>query len=391
MSQIIYCDNAATTQTSPEVIEAMVEVLKNNFGNPSSLHKYGRKAKSLLDQARQQIANFLNCQNSEVFFTSGGTESNNISILGALEFSKKHNLNKNHFISAATEHSSVYKPLKQLEKQGYLVTWLKVNKEGFIDLEQLEASFRPNTLLVSIMHANNEIGVIQDLETIGHLCRKNNVLFHSDAVQSAGKIDLDIQKYKLDLVSISGHKFYGPKGIGILFKRQESPVLPILFGGTQEKSFKPGTESLANIVGLAKAFECQMAKMQTENMRLQKLQTQLIDKLLEIPKTILNGPRHLSKRITGNINISFEDLKSDALVLQLDLKNICISSGSACSEGSIEPSRIIKTLYPEQTNLAYNSLRFSLGSNNQESDIIYISETLSTIVQKLRKNSFTHN
>ncbi len=385
MSKLVYCDNAATTKTRPEVIEAMLEVLQNDFGNASSLHKYGRKAKKLLNSAREVCAKFLNCQNSEIIFTSGGTESNNMAILGALEFAQKHKTNKNHFISTNIEHSSVYKPLKHLENLNYPVTWLKVNENGFINLQKLEESLKPNTLMVSIIHANNEIGSIQDLEAIGALCKKHNILFHTDAVQSAGKIVLDVEKYKIDLLSVSGHKFYGPKGIGFLFKRIDSPVLPILFGGSQEQGFKPGTENLASIMGLAKALECRINEMPAEKIFVQKLQKQLIDKLLQIPQTILNGSKDLEKRIAGNINISFEDLKSDALILHLDLKNICASSGSACSEGNIEPSRIITALYPNQQHLAYNSVRFSLGANNDESDILYIAETLSQIAHKLRK------
>jgi cysteine desulfurase len=272
MANFIYCDNAATTCTRQEVIETMVPVFAEDYGNASSLHKAGRKAKQLLDQARKQVATLLNCAPDEVFFTSGGTESNNIAIYGSIQSGKKNNPTKNHLITSVIEHSAVYQPMKRLEGEGYEVTWLKVDNEGFVNLDELKASIKPNTLLVSIMHANNEVGTIQDIDSIGKLCRDNNVIFHTDAVQSAGKVPIDVKKSNIDLLSISGHKIYGPKGIGILFIRQGVLIEPLLFGGTQECGLKPGTENLPGIVGIGKAIELRTQELEAEAIRLNAMQ-----------------------------------------------------------------------------------------------------------------------
>jgi cysteine desulfurase len=384
MANFIYCDNAATTCTRQEVIETMVPVFAEDYGNASSLHKAGRKAKQLLDQARKQVATLLNCTPDEVFFTSGGTESNNIAIYGSIQSGKKNNPTKNHLITSVIEHSAVYQPMKRLEGEGYEVTWLKVDNEGFVNLDELKASIKPNTLLVSIMHANNEVGTIQDIDSIGKLCRDHNVIFHTDAVQSAGKVPIDVKKSNIDLLSISGHKIYGPKGIGILFIRQRVLIEPLLFGGTQECGLKPGTENLPGIVGIGKAIELRTQELEAEAIRLNAMQQKLIDELLQIDGTHLNGPKDLNKRVPGNVNISLQDIEGDTMVLHMDLKGLCISSGSACAEGSIEPSRVIAAIYPDCISYAFNSIRISLGLHNKEEEIPQIIETVTSIVQKLR-------
>lgn len=380
MNNIIYCDNAATTKTRPEVIEAMLPVFSDYFGNASSLHKEGQKAKKLLDNARSTIAKSLNCESSEIIFTSGGTESNNIAICGLADWARENKINKNHIITCITEHSAVKKPIKELERQGFQVTWLKVNQEGFIDLQELEKSITDKTLLVSIMHANNEIGTIQDIKSIGEICKSKNIIFQTDAVQSAGKIPLDLKQNNISLLSISGHKIYGPKGIGILYIKNNLKLKPVLFGGSQEKGFKPGTENLPGMVGIAKALELKVGELETEILKLRKFQTLLLDEILKLPNITLNGTPDLEKRIPGNINISFANLDGDAAVMKLNLKGICASSGSACSEGGIEPSPVIQALYSaEQKHLAYNSLRISLGFFNQESDISKIAEAIKSL------------
>jgi cysteine desulfurase len=384
---IIYCDNAATTQTRPEVVESMLPVFAEYYGNPSSLHKFGRKAKQLLESSYAQVAKMFNCKAKEVFFTSGGTESNNIAILGAANYAKQQGLNKKHIITTNIEHSAVYGPVKQLEQEGWQVTWLKVNQEGFVDLNDLSKSLRPETLLVSIIHANNEIGTIQDIKAIGKMCRENGTLFHTDAVQSAGKVSIDVEECNIDLLSLSAHKIYGPKGIGILYVREVCNLKPIFCGGTQQKGLKPGTENLPGIIGLAKAVELRLLEMPAEELRLRSMQENLLSKLMQIPGLVINGPTDLTKRVPGNVNFSLEDVEGETLVLHLDMKGIAVSSGSACAEGSIEPSRVISALHPENQKLAFNSLRISLGLFNKAEEIEVLAEAISNIVNKLRERS----
>ena len=377
---MIYADNAATTQTRPEVMEAMWSIMGTNYGNPSSLHQAGRQACKLLAKARKVCAGLINCRPSEIIFTSSGTESNNLALRGVLQNAKKIASGKNHFISVSTEHSAVLQPLKHIESEGNPVTLLPVDKQGLISLKDLAHSFRPETLMVSVMHANNEIGVIQDLAAISALCKEHGVLLHTDAVQSAGKIPIDVQALGIDLLSVSGHKLYGPKGIGFLFKRQALMLEPILYGGSQEIGLKPGTENLPGIIGLSKAIECRLTEMEEEIFKLRVWQQKIIDEVLKIPGVILNGPFDLNKRVPGNLNFSFETISGDILVLQLDLQNICVSSGAACSEGNIEPSHVIKSLYPEgQAHYALNSVRISLGHFNQSEEIPQISKALQKI------------
>ncbi|MDX1918154.1 MAG: cysteine desulfurase family protein [Candidatus Caenarcaniphilales bacterium] len=382
MQNIVYCDNAASTKTRPEVIQAMLPVFEEDYGNASSLHNLGRRAKKLMSTARKQCAVLLNCLPEEIHFTSGGTESNNIAIHGTVARAIQGGIEKKHIVSCITEHSAVYQPLQQLIKEGFEVTFLPVDSEGFIDFDRLKSSLREDTFLVSIMHANNEIGTIQDIGRIGELCSARGITFHSDAVQSAGKIPIDLQKQKVDLLSISGHKIYGPKGIGLIYIRKGLKLDPLLYGGTQEGGFKPGTENLPGIVGLGKAVELRLGELDQDRQRLYRYQRQICEGLEGIQGLIPNGPKDLNSRVPGLLNYSFEQQAGEAVVLQLDLKGICASSGSACSEGSIEPSRVIEALYPTSRKLAFNSLRISLGHFNQDSEIPRIIEAIRAIASR---------
>ena len=380
---MIYCDNAATTRPFDEVIDLMADIMRNEYGNPSSLHKHGSKAKKLMETARQQVANLFNCSSNEVIFTSGGTESNNLAILGLAGWARQMAPHKNHLISCVTEHSSVYAAFKRLEEEKdpsgkniWQISWLPVNEEGFISLDELAELIGANTLLVSIMHANNEIGTIQDIDSIGRLCKAKGVYFHSDAVQSAGKIELNVTQSQLDLLSISGHKLNGPKGIGALFVREGIPLHPIMMGGSQERGLSPGTENIAAIAGLGKAAELKQLNLQKEAERLRGLQQALLEGFGDLAGITINGPKDLTKRIPGNLNLSFENIDGDTLVMRLNMKGICASSGSACSEGKIEPSRVILSLYPNKPHLAQNSLRLSLGHFNSAEELPQIIELI---------------
>lgn len=393
MKKPIYCDNAATTRPLDEAIEAVALCMQEDYGNPSSLHKYGYKAKLLLDKARERAAKLLNAEPSEIIFTSGGTESNNLAILGICNSEVSE---KKHIITTSIEHSSVYKPIKSLENKGWRVTWLKVNSEGFIDLDELKQAISKETLLISAMHANNEIGSIQDIKQIGKICREKNVLFHTDAVQSAGKIPIDVKEMNIDLLSVSGHKLYGPKGVGILFKRKFLDLPLTLHGGSQEFGLKPGTENLPGICGLGKAIEVLMPGMEDEASRLRDLQRRFLHKvsLSSVLKDELkiNGTTNLERRAPGNINLSFRSIKGDTAVLQMNLQGVCCSTGSACTATSIEPSRVVLELYsPEEAFWAGNTLRISLGKYNSEEEIDTIVEALGVIVQKFSKKELAQS
>ncbi|MDX1920673.1 MAG: cysteine desulfurase family protein, partial [Candidatus Caenarcaniphilales bacterium] len=387
MNKFLYCDNAATTKPRDEVIQEVTACMQEDYGNSSSLHKLGHKAKAQLDKARSFTAKLINAEPCEIIFTSGGTESNNLAILGLsnLEGSKKR-----HIICSPIEHSSVYRPIKALEEKGWQVTWLKVNSEGFIDLEELNASIGVDTLFVSIMHANNEIGSIQDLKAIGEICKNKNVFFHTDAVQSAGKVSINVREMNIDLLSISGHKIYGPKGVGVLFKNKNLDLPKTILGGSQESGLKPGTENIPGIAGLGRAIELAMPEMDYEARRLRDMQEIFLKKLAqsaELKGEIkINGTQDLQRRIPGNINLSFRSIKGDIGVLQMNIQGICCSTGSACTAASIEPSRVVLQLYPEPESFwAHNTLRISLGKYNTEEELDIILKALENIVLNLRK------
>jgi cysteine desulfurase len=375
----IYCDNAATTRPRDEVIELTAKVMSEAFGNPSSLHAHGNKAKSYIETAREQCAKLINSTAYEILFTSGGTDSNNIAIRGSLSLIH----DKKHIITTIIEHSSVYKTFQHLEKNlGYKVTWLGVDEQGFIDLNELSSAINEETALVSIMHANNEIGTVQNLEAIGAICKSKNVLFHTDAVQSAAKVPIDVKKANVDLLSVSAHKIYGPKGVGFLFKRRGVELAKIAYGGSQEQNLIPGTENVSGIASLGLAAELASKELDIEANRLRSLQAQIFDYLANCEGVYINGTTDLSRRVPGNINFSLENLSGEASVMRMNLKGVCVSSGSACSEGKIEPSRVITAIRRTSKELAYNSVRMSLGKFNTEKDLPLIIDTISSLLGK---------
>lgn len=403
-SQAIYVDHSATTKVRPEVVEAMMQVLQEDFGNPSSIHRFGQKAKQRLDEARANVASLINAKEEQIFFTSGGTESNNIVTLGLAKYFEEIGVkNKDKYIiTTKIEHPSVKEPIEYLERKGWRVTWLNVDKEGFIDLEELQDSINSKTLLVSIIHANNEIGTIQDLKKISDVCKRNNVLFHIDAVQSFGKIPIDVSNVDIDFMSMSGHKIYGPKGVGALYVKDSNVLTPLLFGGGQENNVRPGTENIPGIVGFGVA--CKLLKDEIyENVRkLRKLQIDLMKGLLELEDLILTGVS-LDKvkenilnekylyRLPGHISFCVKGVEGENLVLQMDLRGIAVSSGSACSsrnmnEAVIEPSHVLLAI-GILNDYVKGSLRLTLGRENTKEDVDYVLSSLEDVIKKLRSKS----
>jgi len=378
-----YFDYSATTPVDPEVLEEMLPYFSDEFGNASSIHFYGQKAMFAVDNAREKIADFLNCKTSEVFFTSGATESDNIIIFGLAK-------SGDHIITSKIEHPAILEPAKKLEKNGVEVTYIDVNSKGLVSVEDIKKSIKENTRLISIMYVNNEIGTIQPIAEIGKLIkdlnkdRKNKIYFHTDAVQAANYCEMDVENLGVDLVSLSGHKIYGPKGIGVLYKKTGTPVKPIAFGGHQEKGVRPGTLNTPGIVGVGKAIEL-ISENKKENKRIKELRDNLIDGILKaIPKSQVNGD--LEKRVPANAHFSFYGVEGESLLLLLDQEGIAASTGSACSSGSLEPSHVLMSLGIDVL-LAHGSLRITLGKYNTQEDIDYLIKTLPPIVEKLRKMS----
>jgi len=374
----IYLDNAATTPLDDRVLEAMKPYFSLKFGNASSLHQKGQEAKMALEESRAIIAKSINAKIDEIIFTSGGTESNNLAIKG-LAFAYP---DKKHIIISSIEHDCVLNACKFLEKQGYKITYLNADSEGFIDLKELEKAITKDTLLISIIHGNNEIGTIQDLEEIGKICRAKKVYFHTDACQSYTKTLIDVKKQNLDLVTLNAHKIHGPKGVGALYLREGIKIIPLAHGGGHEKNRRSGTENIPGIVGFAEAVKI-ARKSDVEKMR--KLRDKLISGLEKISMARLNGPRG-EKRLANNVNFSFENVEGEAVGGYLDAEGICSSTGSACSSKSLEPSHVLLAigLKPEQ---AHGSLRLSLGKLNTEEEIDYVLEILPKVIEKLRKIS----
>lgn len=377
----VYLDHAATTPIRDEVLEAMLPYLKEQYGNASSVHRFGREAKKALDQARETVAEVLNAGFNEIIFTSGGTESNNLAIKGAAQANRKRG---NHIITSCIEHPAVLNPMKELEKDGFEVTYLPVSEEGLVSVEDFQHALRDDTILVSIMHANNEIGTIQPIAAIGKIARDKGVLMHTDAVQSVGSMDVDVQALNVDLLTLSAHKLYGPKGVGALYVRRGVRLIPQLHGGVQERRRRAGTENTAGIIGLAEALKLAKAELDVEVPRIQKLRDRLLDGILQIPHTRLNGSR--TERLPHNINVCFEFIEGESLLLNLDLKGIAGSSGSACTSGSLEPSHVLLAIgLPHE--IAHGSLRLTLGRANTDADIDYVLECLPPIVERLRQMS----
>lgn len=378
----IYLDNNATTKTDEEVVRAMMPYLLENYGNPSSIYKIGRENKKVVEDSREKVAQILNCEPNEIYFTSGGSESDNTAIRG---FAYNHKNKGNHIITSKIEHPAVLETCKQLEKEGFEVTYIGVNENGIINLEELIKSIKPTTTLITIMFANNEIGTIQPIETIGKIAKEHNIIFHTDAVQAVGNIKIDVKKLNIDSLSLSAHKFYGPKGIGVLYIKKGIHFNKFINGGHQERNKRAGTENIAGIVGLAKAMELAYQNLEEHNNKIKKLRDYYVNQVKEkIPYIKINGD--MEKRLPGNSNISFRFIEGEGLLLNLDLKGICASSGSACTSGSLDPSHVLLAIgLPHE--IAHGSLRISIGKYNTKEEIDYVVESLVEIVGRLREMS----
>ena len=378
----IYFDNAATTRVKIEVLKEMIPYFNEEYGNPSSIYQIGRKAKRAVDFARERVANLINADKSEIYFTGCGSESDNTALKG---IAYKNRSKGNHIITSKIEHPAILDSCKMLEKQGFEITYLNVDENGFVNLAELENSITDKTILISIMFANNEIGTIEPIEQIAKIAKKKNIIFHTDAVQAVGNVHIDVEKMGIDMLSMSGHKIYGPKGIGVLYVRNGVEFEKFMNGGHQEKNKRAGTENLAGIVGMGKA--CELAKMNMEEhiKQIQELIDYYVSKVKENIQDIkINGPEN-DMRLPGNSNISFKGIDGTALLLELDKKGICASGGSACSSHSLEPSHVLTSigLKKEYTDCA---LRVSLGEFNRKWEVDYMVENLKNIVENLRQN-----
>ena len=375
----IYADNAATTKISQTAMKAMISAMENSYGNPSSIHQIGMAANDALQTAREQIARCLGCMPKEIFFTSGGTESDNQAIVSAAMLGAKQN--KRHIISTAFEHHAVLHTLRRLKEQGFEIQLLDVGAEGNITAAQVEEAIRPDTCLVTVMFANNEIGSILPIAEIGEVCRAHGVLFHTDAVQAAGHIPVNVKKQNIDMLSLSAHKFHGPRGIGALYVKRGIELTSLMEGGGQERGKRPGTENLPAIMGMAAALKEECTLMEQNEAKVIAMRDRLIQGLSQIPYSILNGSRE--KRLPGNVNFCFEGVSGESLLLLLDSRGICASSGSACASGALDPSPVLLSLglAPE---IAQGSLRISLDISNTEEEIDYMLEVIPQVVEQLR-------
>ncbi len=377
----IYMDNAATTEMSSAAINAVTEAWKT-YGNPSSLHGAGREAFFMLDKAREDVANALGANKNEIFFTSGGSESDNWAIIGAAKAMAKKG--KNEIISTAIEHHAVLHTLNALEKEGFTVKLLPVSAEGYVTAKQVEEAITENTALVTVMMANNEIGTIQPIAEIGEVCRNKGVLFHTDAVQAVGHIPVNVQALNVDMLSLSGHKFHGPKGVGALYVRKGIRLPNLINGGAQESGRRAGTENLAGVCGMAAALKEATENMEANNAKIIPLRDKLINGLTEVERTRLNGGRE--NRVPNNVSVCFEGIEGESLLLWLDAKGICASSGSACTSGSLDPSHVLLAIGLIH-EIAHGSLRLSLSEHTTEEEVDYVLETVPGIVKYLREMS----
>lgn len=378
----VYVDNAATTAVCDEAIEAMIPYYKEVYGNPSSLHTVGQTAKEKLDEARAQIASLIGAEAGEIYFTSGGSEADNQAIRSAALIGA--NKGKKHIVSTAFEHHAVLHTLKKLEGEGFEVTYLPVHENGLISADEVEAAIRPDTALVTIMYANNEVGTIQPIREIGAVCRAKKVYFHTDAVQAVGHIPVNVAEDNIDMLSMSAHKFHGPKGVGVLYCRKGVPLKTFIEGGAQEKGRRAGTENLAGACGTAAALKVAVENLGKNMKKEAALRDKLIEGLLKIPHSKLNGDK--TRRLPNNVNICFEGIEGESLLLLLDAKGICASSGSACTSGSLDPSHVLLALgLPHE--VAHGSLRLSLSEYNTEEEIDYIINEVPKVVEYLRNMS----
>lgn len=381
-NRIIYLDHAATTYVKPEVFEAMKPYFCEKFGNASSIYSIGRESKKAVEEARDKVAKALGAQPREIYFTGSGSEADNWALKGVAEAYKKKG---NHIITSAIEHPAILNTCKYLEGEGFEVTYLPVDEDGLVSVDDVRNAIKDNTILISIMFANNEIGTIQPIEEIGAVAREKGVLFHTDAVQAVGNIPIDVEKMNIDLLSLSGHKFYGPKGIGALYIKKGVKISSLIHGGQQERGKRASTENVANIVGLGKAIELATENLEEYNKKIINLREKTIEGLMaKVPYIRLNG--HRTKRLPGNVNMSFQYIEGESLLLMLDMKGICGSSGSACSSGSLDPSHVLLAIGLSH-EIAHGSLRLSFGDENTEEDVEYILEEIPNIVSKLREMS----
>ena len=382
MKKLIYADNAATTALSPAVLEKMMPYLTTQYANPSSLYSFSEESKSAVETAREQVATALGARTNEIYFTSGGSESDNWAIKGYAQAMKKKG--KTHIISSAFEHHAVLHALKALEKQGFTVTLLPVYEDGLVRVQDLADAITPETGLVTIMMANNEIGTIQPIKELAAVCKENGVVFHTDAVQAVGHIPVNVEELGVDMLSLSAHKFHGPKGVGALYIRRGVLPAVLIDGGAQERNRRAGTENVAGIVGLGEAVTLAVANMDETAAKLKELRDYFMDNALHINRSRVNG--HRVNRLPGNVNMCFEGIEGESLLLMLDMKGICASSGSDCTSGSLDPSHVLLSIgLPHE--IAHGSLRLSFGEDTTKEDVDAILEALPPIVERLRAMS----
>lgn len=382
MNQIIYLDNAATTKTAPEVVEAMLPYFTENYGNPSSIYSLGSESKKAVMQARETIADSLGADSSEIYFTAGGSEADNWALKATAEaYADK----GKHIITSKIEHHAMLHTCEYLEKKGFEITYLDVDENGIVRLEDLKKAIRPDTILISVMFANNEIGTIEPIREIGAIAKEHGILFHTDAVQAYGQLPIQVDAYQIDMLSASGHKLNGPKGIGFLYIRKGIKIRSFVHGGQQERGRRAGTENVPGVVGLAAAVKRAFAVMEEKTAKEIELRDYLIDRIsTEIPYCRLNGDA--KKRLPNNVNFSFQFIEGESLLIMLDMKGICASSGSACTSGSLDPSHVLLAIGLKH-EIAHGSLRLTLGEETTREELDYVVESIQEIVSKLRAMS----
>ena len=378
----IYLDHSATTRTDEDVAKLTLEYMTEFYGNPSSVHSFGRETRKVMEDAREKVAKAIGAEPNEIIFTSGGTEADNLAIRGVAYANKK---NGNHIITSSIEHHAVLDTCKSLEGEGFQVTYLPVDEDGMVKPEDVRSAITDQTILISVMHANNEVGTIQPIKEIGALAREKGIFFHSDTVQSIGKIPVDVNELNIDLLAVSAHKFYGPKGVGCLYMRKGVRMLPITFGGAQERKRRPGTHNVPGIVGFGLAIEKAVNSIDEQMSYQMRLRDKLIRELTgRIEDVKLNG--HPTERLPNNVNLSFRFIEGESLLLSLDMKGIAASSGSACTSGSLDPSHVLLAMGLSH-EIAHGSLRITLGKDNTEEEIDYVIEVLPEVVERLRAMS----
>lgn len=382
MKKLIYLDNAATTKTAPEVVEAMLPYFSEYYGNPSSVYEFASVSKQAVSDSRAVIAKALGASENEIYFTAGGSESDNWAMKAAAE---AYRTKGRHIITTKIEHHAILHTAQYLEKEGYEVTYLDVDENGLVKLDQLKAAIRPDTILISVMFANNEIGTIEPIREIGEIAHEHGILFHTDAVQAFGQIPIQVDEYRIDMLSASGHKLNGPKGIGFLYIRKGVKIRSFIHGGAQERKRRAGTENVPGIVGLGKAVERAMATMEERTSKERQLRDYLMNRVMkEVPYTRVNG--HRTTRLPNNANFSFQFIEGESLLIMLDMEGICASSGSACTSGSLDPSHVLLAIgLPHE--IAHGSLRLTLGEDTTKEDIDDVVEAIKKIVERLRSMS----